>query len=174
MSLSQRSHVEDFLGSSGQPQPRSQNGHANGGLGFKLESLIDKKELPMYKDKPYNYAGSRRYTPFYKQKRVISGALLVVIGLAYWFGFRSPSTGSPSTVKPKLRDTNKSAWNWLSSPAASAPVDWDDRRERVKEAFILSWDGYEQYAWGTLSTIGAKLSKPSPIRVSRPASRSKG
>ena len=167
MSLSQRSHVEDVLGSSGQPQPRSQNGHANGGLGFKLESLMDKKELPMYKDKPYNYAGSRRYTPFYRQKRVISGALLVVIGLAYWFGIRSPSA-----VKPKVRDTNKSAWNWLSSPAASVPVDWDDRREKVKEAFMLSWDGYEQYAWGTLSYGGATLSKPSPIRVSRQASRS--
>ena len=167
MSLSQRSHVEDFLGNSGQPQSRSQNGHANGGLGFKLESFMDKKELPMYKDKPYNYAGSRRHTPFYRQKRVISGALLMVIGLAYWFGIRSPSA-----VKPKLKETNKSAWNWLSSPAVSAPVDWDDRRERVKDAFILSWDGYEQYAWGTLSRVGATPINSLPIKVSRPASRS--
>ena len=105
----------------------------------------------MYKDKPYNYAGSRKYTPFYRQKRVISGATLVLIGLGYWFGIFSPSA-----VKPKSRDTNKSAWNWLSSPAVPAPVDWHDRREKVKEAFILSWDGYEQYAWGTLVYFEAR------------------
>lgn len=104
---------------------------------------MDKKELPMYKDKPYNYAGSRKYTPFYRQKRVISGAILVLMGLVYWLGIFSPSM-----VQPKLRDTNKSAWNWLSSPTVSESVDWNDRREKVKEAFILSWDGYEQYAWG--------------------------
>ena len=107
---------------------------------------MDKKELPMYKDKPYNYAGSRKYTPFYRQKRVISGAILIVIGLAYWFGIFSPSV-----VKSKSRDTNKSAWDWLSSPTTPALVDWDERREKVKEAFMLTWDGYEQYAWGTLS-----------------------
>ena len=104
---------------------------------------MDKRELPMYKDKPYNYAGSRKYIPFYRQKRVISGAILVIIGLVYWLG-----VFSKSAIKPKPSDPNKSAWNWLSSPATSASVDWDDRREKVKEAFMLSWDGYEQYAWG--------------------------
>lgn len=145
MSLTQRSHAEDYWGNSG--QPRSQNGHTNGGLGSRLEGFMDKKELPMYKDKPYNYAGSRKYTPLYRQKRVISGAVLVVIGLAYWFGIFSPLA-----VKSKPRDM--SAWNWLSSPVTPAFVDWDDRRERVKEAFMLSWDGYEQYAWGTSFCFG--------------------
>ena len=149
MSLTQRSHAEDYWGNLG--QPRSQDGHTNGGLGAKLESFMDKKGLPMYKDKPYNYSGSRKHTPFYRRKRVISGAILALTGLAYWFGIFSPSA-----VRPKLRDTNKGAWSWLSNPAASAPVDWDDRREKVKEAFILSWDGYEQYAWGTLVYLGAR------------------
>ena len=115
---------------------------------------MDKRELPMYKDKPYNYAGSRKYTPFYRQKRVIGGAILIIIGLVYWLGIFSTSA-----IKPKPSDTNKSAWNWLSSPATSASVDWDDRREKVKEAFILSWDGYEQYAWG-MSFWLALLSMP--------------
>lgn len=141
MSLTQRSHAEDYWSNSGQSS--SQNGNTNGGLGSKLEGFMEKKELPMYKDKPYNYAGSRKYTPLYRQQRVISGAVLVMIGLAYWFGIFSSSA-----VKSKPRDINKSAWNWLSSPATSAFVDWDDRREKVKEAFMLSWDGYEQYAWG--------------------------
>ena len=148
MSLTQRSHAEDYWGNAG--QPRSLNGHTNGGLGSKLEHLMDKKELPMYKDKPYNYAGSRKYTPFYRQERFISGAILIVIGLAYWYGIFSPSV-----VNLKTKDINESAWNWLSSPTTSTSVDWDDRREKVKEAFVLSWDGYEQYAWGTLLCPGA-------------------
>ena len=150
MSLTQRSHAEDYWGNS--EQPRSQNGHTNGGLGSRLEGFMDKTELPMYKDKPYNYAGSRKYTPIYRQKRVISGAILLMIGLAYWCG-----VFSPLAVKPKPKDTNKSSWNWLGSSAIPASVDWDDRREKVKEAFMLSWDGYEQYAWGVLSDLVANL-----------------
>ena len=150
MSLTQRSHAEDYWGNSG--PPRSQNGSTNGGLGSKLEGFMDKKELPMYKDKPYNYAGSRKYVPLYRQKRVVSGAVLALIGLAYWLGMLSPSA-----VKSKPKETSESAWNWLSSPTTSASVDWDDRREKVKDAFMLSWDGYEQYAWGMSFRLGTIL-----------------
>lgn len=105
---------------------------------------MDKRELPMYKDKPYSYAASRRYTPPYRQWRVIGGAVLVLIGLGYWFGFFSPSA-----VKPMPRGSGKSPWNFWRSPALG--VDWDGRREKVREAFMLSWDGYEQYAWGVFA-----------------------
>ncbi|KKK21960.1 hypothetical protein ARAM_007131 [Aspergillus rambellii] len=27
-------------------------------------------------------------------------------------------------------------------------IDWEARREKVRDAFIVSWDGYEQYGWG--------------------------
>ena len=30
----------------------------------------------------------------------------------------------------------------------SRAVDWDKRREKVKEVFISSWDAYSKYAWG--------------------------
>ncbi len=30
----------------------------------------------------------------------------------------------------------------------SRAVNWDDHREEVKEAFILSWDAYSEHAWG--------------------------
>ncbi len=96
----------------------------------------------MYKDKPYNYAGSRRDAPCYLQWRVVGGAILALLALAYWFGMLSSST-----VKATPRSTGKSSWNWLGGQEVA--VDWDDRREKVKEAFMLSWDGYEQYAWGT-------------------------
>jgi mannosyl-oligosaccharide alpha-1,2-mannosidase len=29
-------------------------------------------------------------------------------------------------------------------------VDWDHRREEVKNAFIGSWDAYARHAWGEL------------------------
>jgi hypothetical protein len=34
----------------------------------------------------------------------------------------------------------------VSSP--SEPVDWDARREEVKQAFVTSWEANEKYAWG--------------------------
>lgn len=100
----------------------------------------------MYKDKPYNYSGSRRHVPYYRRRRVISGAILAVFGLAYWFG-----VFTSSTVKSKPQSTSKSSWGWLRG--SEKAVDWDYRREKVKEAFTVSWDGYEKYAWG----------KPSPF-----------
>lgn len=140
MPLTQRSQEDSYW--------RTQNGHAqtgNGGFGSKLEGygFGDKRELPMYKDKPYNYAGSKRKTPFHQQWRVIGGALLGVIALAYWFGIFSSYTNTPTRESKR-----KISWNWLGGQEPA--VDWDERREKVKDAFMLSWDGYEQNAWGML------------------------
>jgi len=45
----------------------------------------------------------------------------------------------------------KDSWNWLQRSEESArKIDWLSRRERVVEAFTLSWDAYERYAWGML------------------------
>ena len=38
------------------------------------------------------------------------------------------------------------AFQGLYTP--SRAVDWDTRREEVKEAFVTSWDAYSRYAWG--------------------------
>ncbi len=119
---------------------RSQNGHSRSGIGSKVDGFFEKQQLPMYKDKPYSYAASRRKQPLYKQWRAMLGVVCFILGLIYWF-LLSPST--PAKVKSK----GTSAWGWMSGPGA-ATVDWDDRRERVKEAFTLSWDCYAQYAWG--------------------------
>ncbi len=35
----------------------------------------------------------------------------------------------------------------------SRAVDWNDRREEVKEAFVVSWDAYSEHAWGSLLNI---------------------
>lgn len=95
----------------------------------------------MYKDKPYNYAGSNRPKPLYRRWEIIGGAALGLLTLAYLFGFFS---SSPVIEKPG--NAGKSSWSWLGGQEPA--VDWDERREKVKEAFTLSWDGYAKYAWG--------------------------
>ncbi len=123
-----------------------QNGSAtsNGGISSKLDTFFDKRELPMYKDKPYSYAASRKNAPLYRQWRVVAGAVLTLLALLYWLGIG----GSTPPERPGGESKSKgSSWSWTGSARAS--VDWHSRREAVKEAFILSWDGYEQYAWGT-------------------------
>lgn len=48
-------------------------------------------------------------------------------------------------------------WKWLQSlgdPTTEIEdgqhqnIDWNARREKVRDAFISSWDGYEQHGWG--------------------------
>jgi len=98
-------------------------------------------DLPMYKDKPYSYASSRRQQPSWKRKRNIGIAGFVVLIIFYLTGyFGGDSEGI---------EKSKESWSWLQTSEKDGPkVDWLDRRERVKEAFTLSWDAYERYAWG--------------------------
>ena len=97
----------------------------------------------MYKDKPYSYAASRKGTPIYRQWRIIVSGVCSLLLLVYWLG-----VSSSAPVKPAGKGGSKSSsWSWAGKQGGV--VDWDGRREAVKEAFKLSWDGYEQYAWGT-------------------------
>ncbi len=74
---------------------------------------------------------------------MLFGGLVFILVVIYWTGM----LGSSSGIKGSLAEKKESALGWLKKGEASG-VDWEGRRERVKEAFILSWDGYEQYAWG--------------------------
>lgn len=139
-SVTSHRHQNDGIwGSSGQ------NGYTKSNIGAKLDGYFEKKELPMYKDKPYNYASSRR-KPLYQKWRFTFGVFTLLIGLLYWLGMFS----SPTKATAKMKDTSKSTWSWLNKPT-TGEVNWDERREKVKEAFIHSWDGYEKYAWGRYS-----------------------
>ncbi|KAL0257929.1 mannosyl-oligosaccharide alpha-1,2-mannosidase [Diplodia seriata] len=101
----------------------------------------DGKELPMYKDKPYNYGGSARRGWFRRRRSLVFGVFAFFVFL-YWFGLFSGS------------EENKGAGStgflsgMMSGKPSAAVVDWDDRRDRVRDAFKLSWDAYEKYAWG--------------------------
>ncbi|KAM0806886.1 putative Family 47 glycosyl hydrolase [Seiridium cardinale] len=96
------------------------------------------QSLPMYKDKPYSYPPSQRSRAIWRRKRAV-GVVFLVISLLYWFGAFS-SNHDTAAQRP--------AWSWLKGAENEIKVDWSNRRERVVEAFELSWDAYHRYAWG--------------------------
>ncbi|KAL1839831.1 hypothetical protein VTK73DRAFT_3909 [Phialemonium thermophilum] len=75
------------------------------------------------------------------KKRVL-GLLTLILVLLLWY------RGSFSEHHERARATI-SQWSWLQTEAdAKGKVDWLERRQRVVEAFELSWDAYERHAWG--------------------------
>ncbi|KAI8629283.1 glycoside hydrolase family 47 protein [Xylariaceae sp. FL1651] len=118
--------------------PNSRNGAGGGILGGVQDRLFENRHaLPMYKDKPYAYPPSHRPRPLWRRKRSFAFVLLL-ISLLYYFG-----------AFQKHHDTVISSWAWLASPSETGKsADWPGRRQRVVEAFTLSFDAYSRYAWG--------------------------
>ncbi|KAI0012892.1 glycoside hydrolase family 47 protein [Xylariaceae sp. FL0662B] len=112
-----------------------------GGVQDRVGGLFENKNtLPMYKDKPYAYPASQRPRPIWRRKRVI-GLVLLVLLLLYYFGVFGRHRVTEISSRP--------VWSWLTAGSESSKVaDWSGRRDRVVEAFTLSWDAYERYAWG--------------------------
>ena len=126
---------------------RGSKGHQNGLLN-EVHSRVDgfigsRGQLPMYKDKPYTYAASRRLQPHWRRKRSwLVVAVLVLTGL-YFFGAFAGDSDTLSASK----------WNWAKTQEPTGnKVDWNSRKDRVREAFELSWDAYARYGWGKLSS----------------------
>ena len=134
----QRNLENAYWGSSGKTHNRNGIGHALGGL-FKEDAL------PMYKDKPYSYAASKRQRPLLQRKRTwLFTALLICTILFYTILF--PST---RLLPTDFLNSDGDLWRWTKNDAKSKlSIDWEVRRSKVKDAFILSWDGYARYAWG--------------------------
>ena len=80
----------------------------------------------------------------WRRKRFWLGVVLSLITILYSLDRYALGDYQVQQVKSK----SKSQWSWLHGTGTDT-VDWDLRRESVKEAFKLSWDGYERYAWGT-------------------------
>ncbi|KAK5990774.1 Mannosyl-oligosaccharide 1,2-alpha-mannosidase [Cladobotryum mycophilum] len=109
------------------------------GVQDRVNGLFDSNTLPMYKDKPYAYAPSTRKR-WWQKKRVLGTITLGLVFFLYLTGFLS---SSPHAQTPG------SALSWIKlSSQDGGKVDWDERRKSVVEAFELSWDAYERYAWG--------------------------
>lgn len=148
--------LEDRLWTASGMTARGSRGHQSGLLD-EVHSRVDgflgtKSQLPMYKDKPYSYAASRRLRPYWRRKRsLLALVLLVLTGLYFYGAFDDHS-----------KHLDPSQWSWLRSPEPpSNKADWGKRRERVKEAFELSWDAYAQYGWGAL--FPTRFSPPKDI-----------
>ena len=134
------------------------NGHANApvtggppsaglghGIGSPLRGVFEKKELPMYKDKPYSYAKSGRRQGVLGRKRVWFGILLLLLGaIVYYTGVFG---GSKEGAERTNQGASKKLWDWGVRKGSNV-ADWNERREKVREVFELSWDGYARYAWG--------------------------
>jgi hypothetical protein len=112
----------------------------------------NEKGLPMYKDKPsgkthaYGVKGRRG---FMRSRKGVGLVALVVLGLLYWFGWSS----SPANLADPAGKTEDkgTVWTDTAKPAKGgkkAKVDWEKRKEEVKNAFLLSWKAYEKHGWG--------------------------
>ena len=115
------------------------------------------RTLPMYKDKPYfapRPTGPRRH-----QRKVAYGAGGFLVLILLWFfmgGFGGQDTFG---LKNSEAGRGVNLWNWMQSVGnsqseggtgqKSKSIDWEDRREKVRDAFIVSWDGYAKHGWGT-------------------------
>lgn len=104
----------------------------------------NEKGLPMYKDKPTSYGGARGRKGYLKSKRGLAIIALVVFGFLYWIGW---SGGDQVDSGDKKKESGK-GWMGGSTGGKSKKVDWNRRREDVKDAFLLSWTAYEQNGWG--------------------------
>lgn len=132
-------HLEDRAWAA-VPRRGATAGSIFNGVQERVNGLFDSEGLPMYKDKPYWYAPSSRRS-WWRRKRVLGPTALTVVFILYLMGFFSGHSESQRAV---------SALSWLGVPQEKGKADWDKRRESVVEAFELSWDAYERYAWGEL------------------------
>ncbi len=142
--------AEDYLWASARGSSSSSGGGGGGsakGIISGVGSLLDtaagggrnRQTLPMYKDKPYGYPASQRPRPLYRRKRVLSLLLFALLALLYYRGWFDEHA-----KRVPLRP-----WSWLAKDdKLRGHVNWLKRRDRVVEAFELSWDAYERYAWG--------------------------
>jgi hypothetical protein len=133
-----------------------QNGHSEGGIGEKMNNMFNperRDSLPMYKDKPFGHS-SRKSA--WKKKRTVGLVLGSLAGLSWWFGVLSPLSYLSGDAEVKTSSSKSSSSSWSLFGSSKPTTNWDDRAQTVKEAFQLSWAGYEKYAWGMFYRLGPR------------------
>jgi mannosyl-oligosaccharide alpha-1,2-mannosidase len=134
----QQRQLEDRVwGSSG--RSRHTHGGSNGGASAFSFGGIG-KELPMYKDKPYNYPASKR------RRSLKIWAVVIVILISTWYFF----FGRFGSTAPKVL-SGSTSWSKFSSSKKESKT-WSARRLQVVEAMKISWSGYEKHAWGSFNS----------------------
>ena len=116
------------------------------------------RELPLYKDKPYgvDFKHAER-----SKKRQKLGIIAILVGVLFYlvYTFGQSHSGSPA------KSTHSSWFSGLFTPKGT--ISWKDRQDAVKNAFVVSWKGYEKYAWGKdvykpVSKVGVNMG-PKPV-----------
>ncbi|KAF2178591.1 glycoside hydrolase family 47 protein [Zopfia rhizophila CBS 207.26] len=116
--------------------------------------------LPMYKDKPAHHGGPK----WPRRKRGIALAALAVFGCFYWLGWLGGGAKEATSGARK-----GSSWGpILAVTKTGKKADWGKRRESVRDAFLLSWRGYEAHGWGydeyhPVSKDGRFMAKPNGL-----------
>ncbi|ERF70226.1 hypothetical protein EPUS_00414 [Endocarpon pusillum Z07020] len=112
-------------------------------IGARLHDFFSEgQRLPMYKDKPHYQPRRRR--SLWRRKRVFGLVSFVLLGYFWWVGLLPVGRVSRSNARKGAND----GWSWLHPGKVGDLRVWDERRDKVTEAFKISWDGYEKYAWG--------------------------
>lgn len=151
----------------------SKESNGGNGLGHKIHNFLSDgdKALPLYKDKPYMGGRSRKGGALTGKRRVIGAALGGFIFVLWLFGFFSSSKAkgagldgvSGSAGLEDVAGGGGSIWKWIvksEQRALGGPVseaEWRERKDKVREAFAISWDGYEKYGWGGFILDTVKL-----------------
>lgn len=131
------------------------------GFGEKMTNIFTgprNDSLPMYKDKPYNYAGPggrRHLPPWARKKRTLGGVLAFLALLSWWFGVLSPLSWISSKSSDETSKSQTKSWF-----GGKEVVNWDERAEKVKDAFKISWAGYEKYGWGRCRVCLSRRKNP--------------
>ncbi|EAS31846.3 mannosyl-oligosaccharide 1,2-alpha-mannosidase [Coccidioides immitis RS] len=137
----------------------------NAGGGFEIADRIGQfmnpnRELPMYKDKPYSAArrgpgGLPGHARSRRRKQVVWLGVLVAFAVTVWWLWSGGRAEKIISRGKEMKGMHGGElWKWVQgfekgeARRKGKTVDWAERRERVKDAFMVSWDGYERYAWG--------------------------
>lgn len=126
------------------------------GIPNKLTSFFDNdRALPMYKDKPY--FAPRRTGPRSRRRKALYASLSLFVLLVLWYYWSGTALWKGSQLDSAK---GEELWKWMQSLedqdsndgkwTQQKSIDWAERREKVRDAFVVSWDGYEKYAWGEL------------------------
>jgi len=122
--------------------------HTQTSVADKINSIISGKDnngLPMYKDKPYNYSPTAKKPAFYRQRRLMLGLFALLVWILYW-------TGAFSKHEDHLDHPNKPWWaeDKKTKISKKSTQLWNERREKVRDAYRISWKAYEEHAWGRI------------------------
>ncbi|KAJ5678649.1 Mannosyl-oligosaccharide 1-2-alpha-mannosidase [Penicillium macrosclerotiorum] len=150
MSFQPQRGVPSFQASNVYQDPRAranQNSQGLAGLGIsnKVGGFFEPdRTLPMYKDKPY--FTPKRTAPRKRWRPIFVLGLCALVFLWYY------KTSAPVWKTADLGEPGVELWKWSQTLESEAPskgqVDWAARREKVRDVFKISWDGYEKEAWG--------------------------